>query len=88
MFDAFRVANGLRKGGFREPQASAVVSALSIISQGMVTRIDPKTALESLATKADMAALGSRPTWRMTVISGFSAGAIGLPMKLRESGGI
>ena len=63
MFDTLQVANDLKKGGFSEPQAEALVSAFSAMLQGMVTRADLKVALENYPTKDDLkAALENHPT--------------------------
>ena len=67
MFDTLQVANDLKKGGFSESQAGALVSAFSAIVQDIVTKADLKTALEGYPTKAELkaelkAALGDYPT--------------------------
>lgn len=54
MFDTLQVARDLKKGGFSEPQAEAVVSAFNSISQNMVTKAELKAELK--------AALGNYPT--------------------------
>ena len=60
MFDTLQVVRDLKKGGFSEPQAEAVVSAFNAISQNMVTRAELKAelkaALENYPTKAELKA--------------------------------
>ena len=56
MFDTLQVARDLKKGGFSEPQAEAVVSAFNSISQNMVTRTDLEAALKNFPTKAELKA--------------------------------
>ena len=40
MFDTLQVARDLKKGGFSEPQAEAMVSIFSTVSQNVVTKAD------------------------------------------------
>lgn len=86
MFDTLQVANDLKKGGFAAPQAEALVSAFSAITRDMVTKSDLKTALENYPTKFDLAALETRLTVRIIIISGIMSGiivgAVGLIVKL------
>ena len=56
MFDTLQVARDLKKGGFSEPQAEAVVSAFNSISQNMVTKADLEAALKDFPTKAKLKA--------------------------------
>ncbi len=103
MFDTLQVARNLKKGGFSGPQAEAVVSAFSSISQNMVTKAELKaelkaalgnyptkaelkaelkTALENYPTKIELAALETRLTVRMLMMSGLIVGAVALIVKL------
>lgn len=56
MFDTLQVAHDLKKGGFSEPQAEAIVSILSAISQNMVTKADLEVALKDFPTKSELKA--------------------------------
>ena len=86
MFDTLQVANDLKKGGFSEPQAEALVSAFSAITRDLVTKVDLKAALKNYPTKIDLAALETRLTVRIAIISGIMSGivvgAVGLIIKL------
>lgn len=82
MFDTLQVARDLKKGGFSEPQAEAMVSIFSAILQNMVTKADLEAALKDFPTKAELAALETRLTIRMLMMSGLIVGAIALIVKL------
>lgn len=56
MFDTLQVARDLKKGGFSEPQAEAMVSIFSAVSQNMVTKADLEAALKDFPTKAELKA--------------------------------
>jgi len=77
MFDTLQVACDLKKGGFSEPQAEAVVSIFSAISQNMVTKAELKAELKTALTALEM-----RLTVRMLMMSGLIVGAIALIVKL------
>ena len=56
MFDTLQVANDLKKGGFAEPQAEALVSAFSAITRDLVTKADLKAALKDYPTRDELKA--------------------------------
>ena len=82
MFDTLQVARDLKKGGFSESQAEAVVSIFSAILQNMVTKADLEAALKDFPTKVELAALETRLTVRMLMMSGLIVGAVALIVKL------
>ena len=77
MFDTLQVARDLKKGGFSEPQAEAVVSAFNSISQNMVTKAELKTELTALETR-----LIVRMYMTASLAAGFVVGVITLVIKL------
>ena len=77
MFDTPQVARDLKKGGFSEPQAEAVVSAFNSISRHMVTKAELKTELTALETR-----LIVRMYMTDSLAAGFVVGVITLVIKL------
>ena len=86
MFDTLQVANDLKKGGFSEPQAEALVSAFSAITRDLVTKTDLETALKDYPTRDELkaelkAALKDYPT-RTELKAELAAGLSALQARL------
>ena len=68
VFETLRYAKRLTKAGVAPEQAEAMTEALAVeFVPNLVTRTDLGNAVSGLESefKADIAALGSRPTWRL-----------------------
>ena len=51
MLDTFQITDGLKKGGFTESQAKAVVSALRVAQEDYPTKVSMQTDIFNLETR-------------------------------------
>ena len=68
-FDTHRAVGNLADAGVLAPQAEAIVDAILTAITG------------GIATKADLAALETRPTWRIALASGIIIAATAMLIK-------